>query len=356
MTAGAGAGGGGAQGKAGGPGGASGSGGAGAGGGGARDAGAGTGGATDAGADAHRDASRTDGATAGCRVAADGGTVPCTTVLAGNVAHDFFCALKAGDGNVTCWGSTTSLSAMDIAADAPVWTNPPPHLVQLAASLDYGYPQLAHLCGVDSDGRGTCWDKSGSTDLGSGIVSLALSGDGSCILKTDGTVTCSSTGSASGSPGVIAPATGFHYTKVALSLHNAGALDDTGTPHYRSEVFPSGVYVDMVLDGAVWLGLVRDDGTVLTFAPSVPEPPAATVHPGSFTRLALDASGRACAIDRAGAIACWLLGTTDASLPLTPPTGSFTQIVGGIDAFCALRTSGTTVCWGDQEIAVPAGW
>jgi hypothetical protein len=76
----------------------------------------------------------------------------------------------------------------------------------------------------------------------------------------------------------------------------------------------------------------------------------------SFTRFALDGAGRACAIDRTGAIACWQLGPTDASMPLTPPTGSFTQIVGGLNAFYALRTSGTTVCWGDQEIDVPAGW
>jgi hypothetical protein len=304
--------------------------------------------------DAGRDGARTDGSAPACSIGVDGGTVPCTTMLAGNVFHDFFCALKAGDGEITCWGP--SLGAMDIAADAPIWTNHPLNLVRFAADLDFGYPQLASFCGVDTAGRGTCWDKNGSADLGDGVVSVVHSEDGSCILETDGTIACSSAGAESTSPGVIAPAAGFRYTKVALSLHDAAGLDDTGTPHYRTEVFPSGAYVDLALAGVASLGLVRDDGAVLTFALGLPELPPPTVHPGSFTRVALDESSRACAIDRSGAIACWQLGPPDAAQPLTPPTGSFTEIIGGTDDFCALRATGTTACWGDREIDVPAGW
>jgi hypothetical protein len=38
------------------------------------------------------------------------------------------------------------------------------------------------------------------------------------------------------------------------------------------------------------------------------------------------------------------------------PAGPFVQIVGGDTSFCALRRSGTTACWGDHDIVVPAGW
>ena len=50
------------------------------------------------------------------------------------------------------------------------------------------------------------------------------------------------------------------------------------------------------------------------------------------------------------------MGTSGNTNPLTPPSGSFSLIVGGESTFCAVRTDGTIACWGDTPVTVPAGW
>ncbi|HEY6475778.1 MAG TPA: hypothetical protein VI456_04300 [Polyangia bacterium] len=325
---------------------------------GGRDGGVGTGGVTDAATDAahtdaRRDGSLTDGAT--CTVAVDGGSVPCTTALVGS-NQDYLCALKGGA--LACWGP--SVDTMIVPANAAAVAKAPPNLEQVSMFVGFGYPQLASFCGVDTSGRGTCWDRNGSTDLGGGIAEVAVSESGSCALAHDGSISCSAVGAGlTGEPPIENVPVGPHYVKMAFSLYHLMALDDAGTPQFRGDVFPSGVYVDLATTYGGPAGLVRSDGSVLTFESAhMPEPTPPTVTPGSFTRLALDEDARACAIDRAGAITCWVVEPTSTSAPkpLTVPAGSFTQIVAGANLFCALRTSGTTVCWGDLEVDVPAGW
>jgi hypothetical protein len=325
---------------------------------GARDAGAGTGGLTDAATDAahtdaRRDGSLTDGAS--CTVAVDGGVVPCTTALVGS-DQNYICAIKGGA--LACWGQSDD--RITAPANAPTVAKAPPNLEQVSMFVSFGYPALASFCGVDASGRGTCWDSKGSTDLGGGLRQAAVCESGSCTLDLDGGIACSSVGASDTTrPTPQTVPVGPHYVKLAFSLQHLMALDDAGRPQFRGDVFPSGVYVDIATTYGGPAGLVGSDGSVLTFeSAQMPEPTPPTVTPGSFTRLALDQSDRACAIDRAGAITCWVVEPSASPAPklLTVPAGSFTQIVAGANLFCALRTSGTTVCWGDVESDPPAGW
>lgn len=60
-----------------------------------------------------------------------------------------------------------------------------------------------------------------------------------------------------------------------------------------------------------------------------------------------------CALDSQSEIRCW--GVTSAA---SPPAGTFTQIEGGDDHGCGVRSDGTVACWGendDGQTTAPAG-
>jgi|SRR5579871_1087828 len=294
---------------------------------------------------------RTDGAVSACAVASEGGTIPCTAALAGDLRQDFFCALKAGD--VDCWWAP-GLSA-DATRNGPVWAAHPPNLVRLAVNMDFGNPGPT-FGGVDAQGRGTYWDVSGAVDLGSGIAQVAVAQTGTAVLKTDGTVTYAALGAENGTLFIEALPAGFHYTRIVIDENHLVGLDDAGLVHAGKGSLPSGTFVDLAFARGPLLGLVRSDGAVVTLDPYLAEPPPPTVHAGSFTMVGLDSSGHVCALDRAGALSCWLDATSTAQPFANVPSGSFVQILGSADGFCALRATGTTVCWSDVPIDPPPGW
>ena len=98
---------------------------------------------------------------------------------------------------------------------------------------------------------------------------------------------------------------------------------------------------------------VRSDGTAVSIVADA-DP---IVKSGSFVHIALDYVGRACALDRAGEVTCWIAAPIQNPAPLGAlPAGPFVQIVGAESTFCALRATGTTTCWGDYPVEVPPGW
>ncbi|HVV53045.1 MAG TPA: hypothetical protein VHO06_25530, partial [Polyangia bacterium] len=297
--------------------------------------------ARDAGADA------ADGGGAGCTVAVDGGTVACTTQIVSAHDYDLYCALKA-DGRINCWGSDGY--AFVFPPYGTIWTTAiakaPPHLVQLAMTNGLTSDPMNHLlCGVDREGTGTCWSDQGSKTIGQGLRAIATSIFGLCTLDATGAVAC-------GTAFVAPPATGV-YARIVASEELAGALDVAGVPFYPYATFPAGTYVDIAANDARHVAAVRSDGAAVFLGPG---PGAPTVRSGSFTHAAVDYNGRGCAIDAAGAITCWA-SAADGGVPApTPPAGTFVQIAGATETFCAVRTSGTTACFGDTPIEAPAGW
>ena len=130
------------------------------------------------------------------------------------------------------------------------------------------------------------------------------------------------------------------------------ALDVAGVPYYPLRTFPDGRYIDIASNDAGHVAAVRSDGTAVT----MDQAGNPVLRPGSFTHIAVDYYGRSCALDGSGEVTCWAGDSGVTLAKLTPPAGPFVQIVGATTAFCAIRTTGTTVCFGDAPVDVPPGW
>jgi hypothetical protein len=281
-----------------------------------------------------------DGAAARCTVPGDGGTLPCTTVLAAAGAYDYFCALKGGAMN--CWGSTPIAALVD--QTAPAVAAAPPHLAQLALSNDA--PTDHTFCGADESAHGFCWTGATTRDLGTSLRAVVVSFAGACKLGLDGSTECDLPIHTVPNPPP--------YVQIALSDDALFGLDTTGVPSFPQTTFPPGTYTELAANNGYRIGAIRSDGAAVTFLPAGQN---MLLRSGTYLHLALDDSGRACSIDKTGALSCWLVDSASTAALFTDlPTGPFVQIVGGGASFCALRASGTTACWGDQEIIVPAGW
>lgn len=278
-----------------------------------------------------------------CTVTVDGSTMGCTTQIVSGNDNDVFCGLKP-DGQMACWASEIDAYLFGPFGSWPaVIAKAPARLAQLAVSNGTGGDVT--FCGVDQDGNGTCWGMGTTRTMGSGLKAVVLSTSGTCSLDTQGAVTCD-TGIQS-----TPPATSV-YAKILASEDSVMSLDVAGVPRFPPQSFPDGVYVDIATNDATRAGAVRSDGTaVATFGGTQ------VVKAGSFTHIALDYGGRACALDADGAVTCWIVDTAANPTPIDdPPAGPFVQIVGAETTFCAIRTTGTTACWGDHSVAVPAGW
>jgi hypothetical protein len=323
------------------PDGSSAGGGAGGGGGGAGAGGGGGSAAADGGGGRGPDGAPADGGgadAAPCQVAVDGGTMPCTEALAAANEYDYFCGLKAG--SLQCWGSAAA--AYFVTQLAPVVAAAPANLAQIAVIDSLPDPQT--FCGVDRSGHGSCWGLTvSSTSLGTNLRAATLSRYGSCALHEDGSVTCSAT--------ISPPPSGHTFTQIAASEDLVAALDTAGVPYLENATFPAGVYTEIAASGARRVAAVRSDGAAVSIFTT-----STVVKTGSFAHVAVDDSGRACALDAAGAISCWLLSGAAGAPFADLPAGPFVRIVGAYSTFCALRATGTTACWGDTAVSAPDGW
>ncbi|HEY4394896.1 MAG TPA: hypothetical protein VGP64_12585 [Polyangia bacterium] len=295
------------------------------------------GGAADAGEDA----------TATCAVAVDGGTAACTTRIVSGNDNDIYCALKA-DGRLNCWAAD-GLAFLFTPGGGYGWSDAiataPPNLVQLSMTnaLSQAGVTSSLLCGVDSAGQGSCWGGQAKV-MGQGLKAVILSEFGTCTLSVAGGVSCQPQVSG-------APPASRAWARILPSETLVAALDVNGAPYYPYQTFPAGTYVDIAANDNQRVGAVRSDGTAVAIGPA-----GTSEKPGTFSRIAVDYSGRACAIDASGEVTCWAVDSSSSLPALTPPQGPFVQIAGAESTFCAVRTTGTTVCFGDHPISIPAGW
>jgi hypothetical protein len=256
--------------------------------------------------------------------------------LAAANEYDYFCGLK--DGKMLCWGSANASYFVNLYADLVA----PPNLAQLAVTDSITDPLI--FCGVDAAGAGTCWGPNMTTSLGTGLRAATLSRYGSCALHTDSSVTCGNE--------ITALPSGHSYAQIVASEDIEGGIDTAGNPNFQFVTFPSGVYTEMSASGARRVAAVRADGIVVyAFGRMTP-----LMRTGSFVHVAVDDSGRVCALDAAGAVTCWLLSGATGDPFTNLPAGPFVSVVGAYSTFCALRASGTTACWGDTAVDVPPGW
>ena len=292
------------------------------------------------------DAAKGDAAAQPCAIAVDGGTVACTTQVVSANDYDLFCGLKA-DGRINCWASEGDSFMFGPFGRWPATlAKAPPNLVQLAVSnVLTPDADSYYVCGVDQGGAGSCWSDVGSKNMGAGLKAIIVSDYGICTLDSQGAAACDHR--VSGAP----PSSGV-YARILASEINVAALDVAGVPYYPLRTFPDGRYIDIASNDAGHVAAVRSDGTAVT----MDQAGNPVLRPGSFTHIAVDYYGRSCALDGAGEVTCWAGDSGVTLAALTPPAGPFVQIVGATTAFCAIRTTGTTACFGDVPIDVPPGW
>jgi hypothetical protein len=182
--------------------------------------------------------------------------------------------------------------------------------------------------------------------MGGGLKAIVVSIWGTCTLDSKGAVACAP-------EFVSTPVSAVPYTKILASEDQIAALDEAGVPHYPNDTFPAGVYLDIGTNDNFRVGAVRSDGTAVSIVSNA-DP---ILKSGSFVHIALDYVGRACALDRAGEVTCWIAAPIQNPAPIGAlPAGPFVQIVGAESTFCGLRATGTTTCWGDYPVDVPPGW
>jgi len=290
--------------------------------------------------------------TAGCAFG------PCQNVVSLGVGGSHACVVL-DDGTVKCWGR----NGEGQCGDGTLTHRSTPVTVTGLAGVARVDGAANHTCALLSDGTGRCWgynyagatlgNASGSTNVSvpnpvtvvglTGGAELAVSGFATCVLKTDGTVTC-------------------------WGMNMYGQLGDgTTTNRQRPQTTVSGltgvVQVDAgynffcARDGAgeIWCWGINDygqlgDGTTTNRS-------APVQVPGVTGALDLSCGEtHACAVLAGGTVTCWgrnnggQLGdgtTTDRTAPV-PVTGltSVTAVTGGLGHTCVRLTDGTARCWG----------
>ena len=282
----------------------------------------------------------------------------------GHVAtgRTFSCGIRT-DSTIECWGDNTNGQL-----DAPSGT---------FSTVTAGW---RHSCGIRTDGTAACWgenddawgDHQGQADAPSGTFSAVTAGVlHSCGIRTDSTVACWG----SNLRGKTDAPSGTFSAVTAGVLHSCGIRTDStvacwGNNYYGESDAPSGTFSTVTAGFSHSCG-IRTDGTITCwgnnevgqtdapsgrFGPQTQDPPDAAAtgaassgpaaedtqaHPAPSTVAA--GGDHSCALRTSGTVACWgdnFHGQTDA------PSGTFSSVTAGRHHSCGLTTDGAVVCWG----------
>ncbi len=278
------------------------------------------------------------------------------------------CALKS-DGRIYCWGRNHFGQLGDGTTtdkNTPVATN---NTLLGSSVVEIGVG-IYHTCALKSDGTVYCWGYNGYGQLGDGtgtgsstpvatnntllsssVVEIAAGESYTCALKSDGTVYC-------------------------WGVNFIGQLGD-GTGTHRSTPVATnntllGSSVVQITAGANHACALKSDGTVYCWGrnhfgqlgdgtgPDKNTPVATnnTLLSSSVVEIAAG-ENHACALKSDGTVYCWgdnyysQLGDgtgTGSSTPVATNNtllgSSVVQITAGFRHTCALKSDGTTYCWG----------
>ena len=316
------------------------------------------------------------------------------------------CAILAPAGQagpVTCWGYDVSGSAdppagsfVQVAAgdvlscgltpDGSIlrwgaWPSgklPKPRGIFHDVTIDSGYYDSDIICGIEgASGAGpvACFGDNyyGELIVPAGNFMQISAGAGFvCGLRTDTSILCwGNDDSGEAEP----PDTGgFTQVSSNCGLMTSGSVECWGIDGKDQFELPHAHFIQ-ISDGC---GLEADSGAILCWYPNSPKPPSGqfkalsggcalrvdgsavcwqlplrTMMPaGTYTAVSagihdFGEGAWACALHTVGAIAgtivCW------GGYPGGVPKGTFTQLSGGNQFACALRSDGTAVCWGAKD-------
>ncbi len=332
----------------------------------------GTSGAPDAAVEFGDSSTGTGGGSSGSIGGSGSGSTPATdagsggpstplvgvTAIAAGAYHT--CAVLS-NGTVACWGQNINGqlgNGTTTESKTPVLVN---GVISKPVAITAG---TAHTCLLASDGSVQCWGDNSAGQLGNGgttqslfavavpglpgATAISAGGGFTCALISDGTVQCWGFNSTSqlGNGG-----TAESPTPVVVSgLSNATAIAAGGT--FACALISDGTVEcwGSNLDGEL------GDGTV---GVSSPTPVAVSTVTNAIGIAA--GSLHACAILADGSVTCWgdnsngQLGDGTTTIEPTPvPTaalqGPAVALAGGQLHTCAVLSSGTVECWGENNI------
>jgi alpha-tubulin suppressor-like RCC1 family protein len=312
--------------------------------------------------------------------------VPLGDVRALSAGANFTCALL-GDGQVRCWGGNEAGQL----GDGTTLARPRPTPVELLSGLP-----LTGALAIDAGGAGacalleggfvTCWGVDGATappadqpprpsrptsvrlspDVPlSGALAVAVGDDHACALLTEGAVRCWG-GNAFGQlgDGTAEPSANAVPVEASPGAPLRGAQSLELGRGYGCVTKTGGEMLCWGRNANGQLG----DGTTTDRPRPTPVDPSAGLLSARTQALALGAD-HACTLTDGGEVRCWgtnedgRLGDagsrTDANTSTTvevapgrPLTGVTSVALSG-DNSCAVRTDGTTFCWGALNLTTP---
>ena len=308
------------------------------------------------------------------------------TDIANISAGDFHtCAVK-NEGTAYCWGDNNYGKLGDNTTtdrSTPVQVHGVDdvgHLTDIA-NISAGN-HYSHTCATTTDGSAYCWGRNNSGQLGDNttadtltpvrvvesgggflnqLENIRTSGDSTCALKTNGTVWCWGRGSYGALGAGLSEA-----SSVPVQVKNAGLFSDSIADAQSMDSYDD---TSCILrdDSTVWCWGANEYGQIGDGTNS-PKPGAVQVKgvggSGYLTDISQIAGGNqhTCALKTDGTAYCWgsnyygKLGdntTTNRSTPVqvhgVDDVGSLTDIANisaGNSHTCATKTDGSAYCWG----------
>jgi alpha-tubulin suppressor-like RCC1 family protein len=280
-----------------------------------------------------------------------------STAIAVGTGHS--CALQS-TGNIMCWGNGVSGqlgNGSTASSIVPVSLTVPGGVKAITAGG-------SHTCAIKTNDEVVCWGNNAQGQLGDGtntnatapvtvgitggVTAISAGGNHTCALKTNGDIACwgDNTYGQFGNG-----STTSSNTPVVLSLAGGAIAVSAGSTRHVCAIKTSG---DAVCWGDGTFGQLGNGATANSLVPV-----ATNTVAGGLKEIATG-SLHTCAIKTNGDATCWggngfgALGNgtnTNSSVPVavTLPGGVKAISKGVGQHSCAIKTDGSTVCWGGSN-------
>lgn len=274
--------------------------------------------------------------------------------------YTHLCVLRSS-GEVVCLGNNTH-GQLGIGSETPLAKAFGAAALTDAAEIRVG---VAHTCGRTRDGRVACWGLNNFGQLGDGtfdnrstptfisdltsVERLSVGGHHACVRRSEGGVRCwgrnnfgqLGNGLMNDSP-IPVPVSGLpsNVDQLAAGLYHTCALLSTGIVWCWGQNF----------DGQLGDGTIEDRRAFPIQVPNLDS--VVAIAAGAYFT---------CALRSGGDVWCWGQnshgqlgdGSFGEERATPSPVADLTDAVhlaAGLQHACAIRASGQTVCWGDNEL------
>lgn len=269
------------------------------------------------------------------------------------LSSDHACALMPG-GRALCWGG----NAFGQAGPGPSVQRVPTFVPELVGAQALALGRF-HSCALRATGAVACWGAGGSGQLGgepafrarpadvpglAGVVELVAGGSHGCARRADGAVLCWGAGGAGQLGDGSLASRGEPAVVPGVDDARALAAGDRHTCALRA-------------DGTLWCWGDDRDGQLGSGREILRPAVGPAVAALSDVRALAAGAQHTCALDAAGAVACWGAGSAgqlgdgrgmDAATPARPvlPAGAVVALHAGGHASCARTADASVWCWG----------